>query len=104
MAANDVRGESLFLHLIGRMGAGFSPDNLGLNILHPGVKARLIAPGESVTEILHACGNCFSGLFNPQPYQLMAALGIESPDDVDVLARKALVYKQQLHDIEVSGD
>jgi hypothetical protein len=34
---------------------------------------------------------------DPQPYELMATLGVECPQDMDELPWEALVYEQQPH-------
>ena len=94
MAANQIGVEPFGFEFCGCFGAGFPAQNLALQIQGPGVNVFGISPLQSVLDVSEGVGQDIGGWPEAKPNQFMAFLG-KRLKDVNVLARKALMDKQQ---------
>ena len=99
MGTDQIGSETPGLELLGSTGTALCANDLGFSFHHQRMNTLGVAAIEAVTEVVEALGNAtrlFKGI-DAQGHQLVLTLLGQALNDVDVLARKVLMNKENAH-------
>lgn len=99
MGTDQIRSEALGLELISGFRAGLTTDHLGFCFQNQRMNPWRIASIRAIAEVLQLLRKrtILIERINPEGDQLMTTHPGQTLHDVQVLARKVLVNKQQFH-------